>query len=204
MGGWGMKWLQGRGLPAATSACWAPAAVRTQTSNPTRRNRRAALQGDGRLPDAAQPRFTHNASGRFESRWSMVAIDKDPKAMLLKGMGGARIGVWVAHGEGKATFPDGAVRERVLQSGLAPIRYCDQAGTPTEAYPANPNGSPAGIAALCSDDGRHLALMPHPERCFLAWQHPYLPAELGLAPAGPGPWLRLFQNAREWCEGTQR
>jgi phosphoribosylformylglycinamidine synthase len=130
----------------------------------------------------------------------MVSIEDDPKAVLLRGMGGAKVGVWVAHGEGRATFPDDSVRSAVLAGGLAPIRYCDEAGAPTEAYPANPNGSPGGIAALCSPDGRHLALMPHPERCFLGWQAPYAPRGL-LDPAGPGPWLRLFQNAREWSEG---
>ena len=79
-------------------------------------------------------------------------------------------------------------------------RYCDSEGAPTMQYPFNPNGSPEGIAAMCSPDGRHLAMMPHPERCFLMWQNPWYPSELGLDAKGPGPWLRLFQNAREWCE----
>ena len=79
-------------------------------------------------------------------------------------------------------------------------RYVDPDGRATERYPYNPNGSPDGIAALCSPNGRHLAMMPHPERCFLAWQNPWMPADLGLAPDGPGPWLKLFQNAREWAE----
>ena len=57
------------------------------------------------------------------------------------------------------------------------------------------------LAGLCSADGRHLAMMPHPERCCLTWQLPYHPAELGLDPYGPAPWLKLFQNAREWAEG---
>jgi phosphoribosylformylglycinamidine synthase len=155
------------------------------------------------LPDARQPRFVHNASGRFESRWTQVAIASDTPAVMLKGMGGASIGVWCAHGEGQALFPDEQVKERVLSSGLAPIRYVDAStGKPTENYPANPNGSPDGVAALCSADGRHLAMMPHPERCFLAWQLPWSPPELGLDPYGPGPWLKLFQNAREWAEKT--
>ena len=78
------------------------------------------------------------------------------------------------------------------------VRYCDAGGAATEAYPANPNGSPAGIAALTSPCGRHLAIMPHPERCFLGWQQPWAPADAGIAPDGPGPWLRLFQNARDF------
>ena len=71
-------------------------------------------------------------------------------------------------------------------------------------YPFNPNGSPEGIAALCSPDGRHLAMMPHPERCFQMWQNPWYPGDLGLGAKDPGPWLRLFQNAREWAEASRQ
>lgn len=81
-------------------------------------------------------------------------------------------------------------------------RYVDSEGNPTETYPFNPNGSPLGIAALCSANGRHLAMMPHPERCFLTWQLPYYPKDIGLDPYGPAPWLKLFQNAREWADST--
>lgn len=81
-------------------------------------------------------------------------------------------------------------------------RYCTAEGEITETYPCNPNGSPEGIAALTSPSGRHLALMPHPERCYLTWQNPWVPPELGLDPAGPGPWLKLFQNAREWADSV--
>jgi phosphoribosylformylglycinamidine synthase len=158
--------------------------------------------GAAALPDAAQPRFVHNASGRFESRWVTVRVEDDSPAVLLKGMGGATMGVWCAHGEGRAHFPDAAVRDAALAGGLAPVRYVDAEGAPTEAYPANPNGSPAGVAALCSPDGRHLAMMPHPERCFQMWQNPWWPRDLGLEATDAGPWLRLFQNAREWCEAN--
>lgn len=89
-----------------------------------------------------------------------------------------------------------------LHTPPPPRSYVDDAGSPTERYPFNPNGSPAGIAALCSADGRHLAMMPHPERCFLTWQLPHAPPEAGLDPYGPAPWLRLFQNAREWAEAN--
>jgi phosphoribosylformylglycinamidine synthase len=174
---------------------WVPATAGGATTTPAT----TATQ----LPDARQPRFVHNASGRFESRWVQVAVSEDTPAVMLKGMGGASIGVWCAHGEGQALFPDEAVRKHVLSSGLAPIRYVDPASSAaTEQYPFNPNGSPEGVAALCSGDGRHLAMMPHPERCFLAWQLPWSPPELGLDPYGPGPWLKLFQNAREWAEKT--
>jgi len=152
------------------------------------------------LPDLQQPRFVHNSSGRFESRWVMVSIADDTPAIMFNGMGGSQLGVWCAHGEGQAIFPEQSVRDKVLKNGLAPLRYADSAGKPTEVYPFNPNGSPEGIAALCSTNGRHLAMMPHPERCFLAWQSPWMPRNLGLDAKGPGPWLKLFQNAREWCE----
>lgn len=78
-------------------------------------------------------------------------------------------------------------------------RYCDEKGEATEAYPLNPNGSSLGIAAICSEDGRHLAMMPHPERSFLTWQMPWYPNDLPLDKKGPGPWLKIFQNAKQWC-----
>jgi len=150
------------------------------------------------LPDGAQPRFIHNASGRFESRFATVRIEDSP-AVMLRGMAGSSLGIWVQHGEGRAHFPERSILDRVHTDNLAPIKFVDDDGEPTEAYPHNPNGSPFGIAALTSPDGRHLAMMPHPERSFLAWQWPWMP------PAWRGdleasPWLRIFQNAREWCE----
>ena len=107
------------------------------------------------------------------------------------------MGVWVAHGEGRAHFPDQSVLDRVLKEKLAPIRYVDDSSSQTEAYPFNPNGSVHGIAGLCSADGRHLAMMPHPERCFLNWQWPWQPD--GWASKEAGPWLKLFQNAQAFC-----
>ncbi|KAL9227290.1 hypothetical protein vseg_002996 [Gypsophila vaccaria] len=154
------------------------------------------VHGDG--GDKAQPRFVHNKSGRFECRFTSVTIDNSP-AIMLKGMVGSTLGVWAAHGEGRAYFPDANVLDSVLSSDLAPLRYCDDDGVPTEKYPFNQNGSPFGIAAICSPDGRHLAMMPHPERCFLMWQYPWYPKHWNVEKKGPSPWLRLFQNAREWC-----
>jgi len=152
-----------------------------------------------RVPSPAQPRFIHNTSGRFESRWSAVRIADSP-SVLLRGMGGSVLGVWSAHGEGKAHFPDASVLDAVRSGGLAAVAYVDDGGAPTTAYPANPNGSVDGIAALTTPDGRHLAMMPHPERAAQLWQWPYLPEGMreGLAAS---PWLRMFQNARTWCEG---
>jgi len=159
-------------------------------------------KSDGdKLPSGSQPRFVHNVSGRFESRFSQVRIEASP-AVHLKGMQGSSLGVWVAHGEGQAYFPDAAVEAAVEAGALAPIRYVDESGEATERYPFNPNGAPRGIAALCSPDGRHLAMMPHPERAFLGWQLPYL-GGTGVTAAGPGPWLRLFQNCRAFLDGEE-
>lgn len=90
--------------------------------------------------------------------------------------------------------------ESVVIITVLMCRYCGPDQAATEQYPFNPNGSPEGIAALCSPNGRHLAIMPHPERCFLMWQNPWFPKATGLQKDGPSPWLKLFQNAREWCE----
>lgn len=77
------------------------------------------------------------------------------------------------------------------------LKYVDDEGEPTEEYPMNPNGSPLGIAGVCSLDGRHLAMMPHPERCTHLWQWPTLPEEFKEYTISP--WLRIFQNAFAWC-----
>jgi len=149
------------------------------------------------ISDDLQPRFIHNQSGRFESRFSTVKILKSPSVML-KGMENSVLGIWVAHGEGLAYFPDRQMFAE-CEFGLAPIRYVDDDSNITEAYPFNPNGSPAGIAGLCSPDGRHLAMMPHPERTMLTWQWGWLPEDLKKSLTA-SPWIRMFQNAREWCE----
>ncbi len=145
-----------------------------------------------------QPRFIHNKSGRFESRFAAVTILESPSVML-KGMENSVLGIWVAHGEGLAYFPDDSVREKVIADNLAPVRYVDDKGDVTGRYPFNPNGSPDGIASLCSPDGRHLAMMPHPERTFLKWQWGWMPEDWE-KDLKASPWLRMFQNARQWCE----
>ena len=121
------------------------------------------------------------------------------------------IGVWVAHGEGCATFdteqPQLAAGENCLENGLVALQYADDSSNPSDQYPFCPNGSPLGIAGLCSEDGRHLAMMPHPERATLPWQWAYMPkhmqercAEAG----GVSPWMHMFQNAAEWCRSTSK
>ncbi len=145
-----------------------------------------------------QPRFVRNASGRFESRFATVRILESP-AIMLRGMAGSTVGVWVAHGEGRSFFPDQSVLDQIERQGLAPIRFVDDENQVTEVYPFNPNGSPHGITALCSPDGRHLALMPHPERTFRLWQWGWMPEEWK-RDLQASPWLKIFQNAREWCD----
>jgi phosphoribosylformylglycinamidine synthase len=148
------------------------------------------------LPDRIQPRFIQNKSGRFESRFSTVHISPSP-SIMLKGMEGSTLGIWIAHGEGRLYFPDGDIMQEVIQRQLAPIRFVNDNREFTETYPFNPNGSPLGITALCSPDGRHLAMMPHPERTFLKWQWAYMP-ENWKRNHGVSPWLKMFQNARQW------
>jgi phosphoribosylformylglycinamidine synthase len=151
------------------------------------------------IADELQPRFIHNSSGRFESRFSTVRILRSP-SIMLQGMEDSVLGIWVAHGEGRAYFPDENMFKE-CEHGLAPVRYVDDGSKITEAYPFNPNGSPAGIAGLCSPDGRHLAIMPHPERSVLTWQWGWMPGHLKKS-LSASPWLTMFQNARTWCEKT--
>ncbi|CEL97959.1 unnamed protein product [Vitrella brassicaformis CCMP3155] len=158
------------------------------------------------IPRDKQPRFIHNASGRFESRWSAVRVESST-SIMLQGMEGSTLGIWVAHGEGQAYFPDPSVLTQCQRDRAIPLTYVDDQNQPTEAYPFNPNGSPQGIVGLCSPDGRHLALMPHPERCILTYQWPYAPQgwtkqhrEGELWGRHVAPWIKMFQNARQWCE----
>jgi phosphoribosylformylglycinamidine synthase len=152
------------------------------------------------LDSAAQPRFVRNASGRFESRFATVTVRPSP-AIMLRGMAGSTLGIWSAHGEGRAFFPNPGVLQRVESEGLAPLRFTDDSGEITEAYPHNPNGSPHGIAGLCSPDGRHLSMMPHPERTATLWQWGWMPRDWRSS-LEASPWLKMFQNAREWCESV--
>jgi phosphoribosylformylglycinamidine synthase len=149
------------------------------------------------LDETIQPRFVHNESGRFESRWSQVKIQPSP-SILLAGMYGSTLGIHIAHGEGRLVFPDSKILDEVRAKNLAPIVYVDSNDEPTEDYPFNPNGSGLGLTALCSPDGRHLAMMPHPERAFLKWQWAYMP-ESWKTELAASPWLKMFENARNWC-----
>jgi phosphoribosylformylglycinamidine synthase len=148
------------------------------------------------IPGASRwPRFVRNRSEQFEARVCLVQIE-ETSSVLLRGMERALLPVVVAHGEGRAEFESDAHREAVDRSGLVAVRYVDHHGRVTAHYPENPNGSPSGITALTTEDGRATILMPHPERVFRAIQCSFGPRN----PSGDGPWLRLFRNARTWLE----
>ena len=108
-------------------------------------------------------------------------------------MAGSRLPIVVAHGEGRAAFASQEALER-CDAALTALRFVDNRGAPAERYPANPNGSPRGIAALSNADGRVTIMMPHPERVFRTTQLSWHPADWGEC----SPWQRLFDNARTW------
>jgi phosphoribosylformylglycinamidine synthase len=121
---------------------------------------------------------------------------------MLQGMEGSILPIWSAHGEGRYYFPNEKVLNNILASDFVPVSYVDDDGNWTEKYPFNPNGSPFGIAGLCSPDGRHLTIMPHPERTFRLWQWAYLPEKW--KHLKESPWLQMFVNARLWLEKPVR
>ncbi|WP_194791661.1 phosphoribosylformylglycinamidine synthase [Pseudomonas sp. UFMG81] len=139
------------------------------------------------------PHFVRNRSEQFEARVAMVEVQKS-NSIFLQGMAGSRMPIAIAHGEGHAEF---ASEEALLEadlSGCVALRYVDNHGKVTEAYPANPNGSPRGITGLTSRDGRVTIMMPHPERMFRAVQNSWRPDEWQEDAA----LMRMFRNARVW------
>ncbi|MCR8924201.1 phosphoribosylformylglycinamidine synthase [Dasania sp. GY-MA-18] len=139
------------------------------------------------------PRFVRNNSEQFEARVSLVEIQESP-SILLKGMAGSYMPVAVAHGEGRAEFGSAKQQQALAATGHVGMRYIDNHLQVTERYPANPNGSPEGISAVTSADGRVTIMMPHPERVFRAVQNSWQPDEWD----EDGAWMRLFRNARVW------
>lgn len=137
----------------------------------------------------------HNKSGRFECRWSTLKIASS-NAMMLRRMQGSVLGCWVAHGEGRFSFKNQAVLKNLKASNSIAMHYVDDNMEATEKYPMNPNGSVEGIAAICSKDGRHLAMMPHPERCVEMFQWPYVPSDFI---TNICPWQSMFNEAYIWC-----
>ena len=135
------------------------------------------------------PRFTTNRSERYEARLSQVEVLDSP-SLFFEGMAGSRLPIAVAHGEGYANFAHRGHAGRVIGA----MRFVDAQGGPTEAYPLNPNGSPGGLTAVTTADGRFTAMMPHPERVFRNIQMSWT----GGDPSADSPWLRIWRNARRW------
>ncbi len=129
-----------------------------------------------------KPKMEHNESHKFESSFLNVEVEES-SSIMLKSLEGSRLGIWVAHGEGKFDFPfDISAYEIPLKYGY-------------EEYPANPNGSDYNAAAICSADGRHLAMMPHLERAIYPWQWAHYPED---RKDEVSPWIEAFINARNW------
>jgi len=146
------------------------------------------------IPGAeAWPRFSTNVSERFEARLSMVEVLDSP-SLFLQGMAGSRLPIAVAHGEGFANFTH---RGNAAQA-IAAMRFVDNQGAATEQYPFNPNGSPGGLTAVTTADGRFTAMMPHPERVFrniqMSWTDEARCGDKGQF----SPWMRIWRNARKW------
>ena len=123
----------------------------------------------------------HNDSGKFECIFTAVTIEKS-KAIILNGLEGSTLGIWAAHGEGKFSFPQKETNYQI------PAKYL------YSEYPSNPNGSDYNAAMLASEDGRHLVMMPHPERVFRTVANSWHPDEW----LEDSPWVRMFRNARKF------
>src|SRR5215469_2947557 len=139
------------------------------------------------------PRFVRNRSEQYEARFSLVEVLPSP-SVVLSGMAGSFLPIAVAHGEGRAEFATGAAAAACAHSGLVALRYVNNDHSIAQTYPANPSGTPFGIAALTNSDGRITITMPHPERSFRYLQNSWRPRESG----EHSGWTRLFRNARRF------
>ena len=133
-----------------------------------------------------KPKMLHNASGKFESIYLNVTVPQDTNSIMLKSLAGNKLGIWVAHGEGQFKLPYEKSKYNIA------MQYSN------DAYPGNPNGSPHNTAGIVSEDGRHLAVMPHLERSVFPWQCGYYPEDKRTDDCTP--WLEAFVNARKWVE----
>ena len=132
---------------------------------------------------SSQPHMDHNDSHKFESNFIGLSIPEN-NSVMFGNLAGSKLGIWVAHGEGKFNLPEGADSYNVV----AQYNY--------RSYPANPNGSPRGIAGIASKDGRHLAMMPHLERAIFPWQCGFYPQARQADEVTP--WIQAFVNAKNW------
>ncbi|ORZ27741.1 CobB/CobQ-like glutamine amidotransferase domain-domain-containing protein [Lobosporangium transversale] len=151
------------------------------------------------------PYFKRNQSEQFEARFSMVELEDNTKtsetttpSIFFDGMRGSKFPIAVAHGEGRAEFVQASDLEQLKAQGLIAASYVDNYGKKTEQYPLNPNGSPLGITAVQTPNGRVLAMMPHPERVTGREANSWYPRKEGAQWGEYGPWLRMFKNARKW------
>ena len=132
---------------------------------------------------SSKPHMDHNDSHKFESNFIGLSIPEN-NSVMFGNLAGSKLGIWVAHGEGKFNLPEGADNYNVV----AQYNY--------RSYPANPNGSPRGIAGIASKDGRHLAMMPHLERAIFPWQCGFYPQARQADEVTP--WIQAFVNAKNW------
>lgn len=130
-------------------------------------------------------RMLHNDSHKFESAFLGLTIPEN-NSVMLRSLSGSKLGIWIAHGEGKFSLPEGEENYNII----AKYSY--------NSYPGNPNGSDYSVAGICSKDGRHLAMMPHLERSIFPWQNAYYPYKRHMDEVTP--WIEAFVNAREWVE----
>ena len=150
------------------------------------------------------PTFVGNTSEQFEARFSMVEVLDNPRvpSVFLHGMAGSKFPIAVSHAEGRAFFAGAADQREAAQNivgkAMVPLRYLDNYLKPTETYPANPNGSPLGIGGVITNDGKVLALMPHPERTIMKGVGSWIPEGKTETWGEVGPWGRLFKSARKW------
>ncbi len=135
--------------------------------------------------DGGRARMLHNTSHKFESCFVSLDIPQNDSVMFGS-LSGSKLGIWVAHGEGKFSLPEAEANYNVI----AKYNYA--------GYPANPNGSDYNVAGICSADGRHLAMMPHLERAIFPWQNAWYPADRRNDDVTP--WIEAFVNARKWIE----
>ena len=154
------------------------------------------LVKSGLLPGATLSQrsasLTHNVSGRFECRWVRLAAGAS-RSVFTQGIDDP-IEVPVAHGEGRYVMESDAALDDLAANGQIALRYIDADAQPTEAYPANPNGSYRGIAAVCDASGRIMGMMPHPENALTPWQHPRWTRESRTH----GDGLAIFRNGINW------
>ncbi|HEX4619233.1 MAG TPA: phosphoribosylformylglycinamidine synthase [Steroidobacteraceae bacterium] len=146
------------------------------------------------IPGTAHwPRFVQNRSEQYEARFPLVEVLESP-SVLFEGMAGSLLPIAVSHGEGRAEFPSPEAAAKCATSGLVGFRYVHHDRSVADTYPANPSGSPFGIAALCNADGRVTITMPHPERSCRYLQNSWRPRDAD----GYSGWMRLFRNARRF------